>query len=499
MCSKDTEISGYQSSLIEKLCVIIPTYNNAGTLEDVILRSHKYCNHIIVVNDGSTDATVEILDRIEIPITVVSYKDNRGKGHALIQGFKKALSLGWKYAITIDSDGQHYPEDIPLLIEAELQHPNAIIVGSRNLEGKELSKGSLFANKFSNFWFTLQTGKKLSDTQTGYRLYPLEKLNFFNLVTSRYESELELLVFSSWNDAELVEVPVNVYYPSREERVSHFRPCYDFARISLLNTLLCIGALLYGYPRKLLFFLRSIIYSVISLLFFLVAAFLISCFALVYLKFTKATDKKKENYHKLLFRIATFVAHHIPGTKFSISNSTQETFKKPAVIISNHQSHLDLMYGMMLTPKLIILTKKWVWNNPFYGIIVRLADFVPITEGYEKTIEYAEKLVAKGYSVLVYPEGTRSVDCSIQRFHRGAFYLAEQLHLDIVPMIEYGPGKVLPKTGWRLLPGRVHIEIKERITQGDVAFGNTFKGRAKKFERYYVMELARVSDKINFG
>ena len=117
--------------------------------------------------------------------------------------------------------------------------------------GVDRSKGSNFANKFSNFWFYVQTGKALEDTQTGYRLYPLHKLYGVGLLTSRYEAELELLVFASWHGVELVSIPVNVYYPPREERVSHFRPGKDFARISVLNTVLCFLAVVYGLPLRL--------------------------------------------------------------------------------------------------------------------------------------------------------------------------------------------------------------------------------------------------------
>ena len=125
------------------------------------------------------------------------------------------------------------------MLQANIDNPGALIVGERtNLEKAERSRGSRFANRFSNFWFALQTGHRLSDTQSGYRLYPLKKLPPLGLLTSRYEAELELLVFASWAGVRLVRENVNVYYPPREERVSHFRPARDFARISLLNTIL---------------------------------------------------------------------------------------------------------------------------------------------------------------------------------------------------------------------------------------------------------------------
>ena len=182
------------------ICVIIPTFNNEGTLADVVRRSFQECDDVIVVDDGSTYNVREKLLKtpeativsplngktIEAPsgavggasgvglnLTIVTHDRNRGKGRALSTGFQKALELGFSYAITLDADGQHYPEDIPLFLEANRQHPGALIIGSRRMEGKEQSRGSRFANRFSNFWFYVQTGRRLPDTQSGYRLYPL--------------------------------------------------------------------------------------------------------------------------------------------------------------------------------------------------------------------------------------------------------------------------------------------------------------------------------------
>ena len=177
-----------------KVCVVVPTYNNGRTVADVVRRIAAITPQIIVVIDGCTDDTREQLAQLkEIPLTLVDYAQNKGKGHALVAGFRKAKEMGYDYAITIDSDGQHFPEDIPQFIEALQQHPGALIIGARNLQEKNMPGGNTFANKFSNFWFTVQTFKRLPDTQTGYRLYPLHKLSGTRLITSRYEAELELL------------------------------------------------------------------------------------------------------------------------------------------------------------------------------------------------------------------------------------------------------------------------------------------------------------------
>ena len=238
----------------QNICVVVPTYNNGGTIVDVLRRILFQTDKVIVVIDGCTDNTREQLQQLgDTPIDIVDYYPNRGKGHALVAGFQRALELGYDYAITIDSDGQHFPEDIPLFVETSQQMPGALIVGSRNLVQENMSGGSLFANKFSNFWFTVQTWLSLPDTQTGFRLYPLHKLAGTRWITSRYEAELELLVFAAWRGVRLVSLPIRVYYPPREERVSHFRPAADFTRISILNTVLCFLAVIYGWPRMLLY------------------------------------------------------------------------------------------------------------------------------------------------------------------------------------------------------------------------------------------------------
>ena len=231
-----------------KVCTVMPTYNNGGTLHDMVERVLAYCADVIVVNDGCTDNSAAVLASFGNAITVVDYGKNRGKGYALKQGFKKAKQLGFDYALTIDSDGQHFPEDIPLFVNALEQNEEALIVGSRNLNQENMPGGNTFANKFSNFWFKVQTGIDLPDTQTGFRLYPLQRLP--KIFSSRYEAELALLVFSAWRGIDLIPVKINVLYP--EDRVTHFRPFWDFFRISVLNTLLCLVAVVYGWPSRLI-------------------------------------------------------------------------------------------------------------------------------------------------------------------------------------------------------------------------------------------------------
>ncbi|SFF92273.1 glycosyltransferase family 2 protein [Prevotella sp. KH2C16] len=236
----------------ERICVIVPTFNNAGTIVDVLRRIGKITHNIIVVNDGCTDDTHQRILQSGVEVGLVEYAKNRGKGYALRQGFRKAIERGYEYAITIDSDGQHFPEDIPLFLEAHRQHGSTLLVGARTLNPDNMRRGSGFANKFSNFWFNLQTGLHLEDTQSGYRLYPIIRMNPRWIITSRYESELEFLVYSAWKGIEVRNIPIRVYYPPKAERVSHFRPFWDFMRITLLNIVLTTGAICYYLPLKLI-------------------------------------------------------------------------------------------------------------------------------------------------------------------------------------------------------------------------------------------------------
>ena len=233
-----------------KCCVLLPTYNNAQTLKAVIENVLEYTQSVIVVNDGSTDNTSEILAAFP-QVKNVSYSKNQGKGWAMRKGFEYALSLGFEYAITMDTDGQHFAKDLPVFIE-ELKHKkNAIIIGSRNLNQNNVPGKSSFGNKFSNFWFKLETGIDMPDTQSGYRLYPIKALNKISFFTKKYEFEIEVLVRGAWAGIEICHVPIAVYYPPKEERITHFRPFKDFSRISVLNTFLVAATFLCIKPRDL--------------------------------------------------------------------------------------------------------------------------------------------------------------------------------------------------------------------------------------------------------
>lgn len=237
-----------------KATVLIPTYNNAGSLAAVLRDVLTYTNCVLVVNDGSTDDTLQVLEQFP-QVQLVSYTQNRGKGFALRKGFAKALELGFDYAITLDADGQHFAKDLPTMLNCIEQYPNTIVVGARNMNQENVPGKSSFGNRFSNFWFWLYAGKKAPDTQSGYRLYPIRAMKKIRFYTRKYEFEVEVLVRSVWNGIKVEFAPISVYYPPAEERVSHFRPFQDFSRISVLNTVLFFIAFLYIKPRD---FFRSL-------------------------------------------------------------------------------------------------------------------------------------------------------------------------------------------------------------------------------------------------
>ncbi len=228
--------------------ILIPTYNNAPTLARVLKGVLSYTQEVWVVNDGATDHTAQVLS--EFPqVRVITLPKNQGKGNALKIGFRTLLAQGYDYALTIDSDGQHFPEDIPTFLSAlEGRTEPILLVGSRDMTGESVPKKSSFGNRFSNFWFHLETGIRLPDTQSGYRFYPLLQLpkRYFS---GKFEFEIEVLVRTAWRGVAVENVPVRVLYDPAE-RVSHFRPLRDFMRISLLNTCLVLIAFLYIKPRN---------------------------------------------------------------------------------------------------------------------------------------------------------------------------------------------------------------------------------------------------------
>ena len=234
-----------------KCCVIIPTYNNEKTLQHVIEGVLSYTSNLIVVNDGSTDSTSEILSKFpDIPVQHIS--PNRGKGNALKTGFRFAVQHGYEYAITIDSDGQHMPSDLPKFLDKIEAEPGSLIIGARNMNQDGVPGKSSFGNRFSNFWYKVETGYDMPDTQSGYRLYPIKRLNKLKYFTRKFEFEIEVIVRAAWRGIPVTSIPIEVFYAEGDDRVTHFRPFKDFTRISVLNTVLVFLA--FAIYRPLMYF-----------------------------------------------------------------------------------------------------------------------------------------------------------------------------------------------------------------------------------------------------
>lgn len=221
--------------------IVIPVYNHGATLRSVTERALATEAPVLVVDDGSDDGGPETLSGLDL--NVVRQERNLGKGAAILRGAREARSLGHTHMLILDADGQHDPADAPALLDLSRTHPNAIVIGARKFPEEHVPGGSRLGRGFSNFWLRLQTGKRVSDAQCGFRVYPLRLLEHLRLRGGRYELETEVLACGAWAGAELLEVPISVHYPPGSERVSHFRPWRDTLRISLLNARLTLRAL----------------------------------------------------------------------------------------------------------------------------------------------------------------------------------------------------------------------------------------------------------------
>jgi uncharacterized protein (DUF2062 family) len=211
------------------VCVVIPVFNHADTLPAVARAAQKHFP-VIVADDGSTDHP-----RPPEDIAVVRLEQNCGKGAALRAGFKLAVELGFTHAITVDADGQHSAEDLPKFAVACARKPEALIVGVRNLKTSGAPGHRQCSNAASNFWFRVETGVRLADTQCGFRCYPLALTRRLKVRSQHYAFELEFMVRAAWLDTPIVPVPVTCNYLPKQIRHSHFRPVVDLARITIMN------------------------------------------------------------------------------------------------------------------------------------------------------------------------------------------------------------------------------------------------------------------------
>jgi glycosyltransferase involved in cell wall biosynthesis len=214
-----------------RFAILIPVYNHAAGIGPVIERARGLGLPVWVVDDGSTDGTAARLGKIE-GITVIRHGQNRGKGAALLTGFA-ALAGRADWAVTLDADGQHDPNDVPGLIRAIPTGSRPIVIGRRvGMVGEDVPWTSRFGRGFSNFWVRCAGGAPLSDTQSGMRIYPLPETAGLGVRARRFQFEVEVLVRARWAGIPVIETPVGVSYRPGMKRISHFRPCVDFCRNS---------------------------------------------------------------------------------------------------------------------------------------------------------------------------------------------------------------------------------------------------------------------------
>jgi glycosyltransferase involved in cell wall biosynthesis len=214
-----------------RFAFVIPVYNHAGSVAQVIRQAMDLNYPVFVIDDGSTDDTPKKLAEIQ-GINIISHKKNIGKGAAIMSGFIAASSVA-DWAITIDADGQHYPEDALKLINTIPEGTLPIVVGKREgMIGEHVPWTSRFGRKFSNFWVWLSGGPALCDSQSGMRVYPLPESIYLGTKARRFQFEVEILVQAKRKGIPVMEVPVRVNYYPGGTRISHFRPFVDFMRNS---------------------------------------------------------------------------------------------------------------------------------------------------------------------------------------------------------------------------------------------------------------------------
>lgn len=241
-----------------------------------------------------------------------------------------------------------------------------------------------------------------------------------------------------------------------------------------------------GFPYTI----GSILNTIYCFIYFLLGCLVARIYKGILYLIPISKTKKKESFHKLLYHFTKFFLKTMITVRTKIHNPHNESFEKPAVIIANHQSFVDILLMLSMHPKVIMLTNNWVYNSPFFGKIVQYADYYHTNDGYEPLVERLRERVNEGYSILVFPEGTRSADASILRFHKGAFYLANELKLDIVPAIIYGPSNICSKKqGFYIKHGQIHLNIMERVLFEDKTFGETYQQKAKLFRAYFQREF----------
>jgi len=248
--------------------------------------------------------------------------------------------------------------------------------------------------------------------------------------------------------------------------------------------------------KYLPFTLWSFLKSVFAFTYFFTGSLILTIMGVFFTKlwpFNK--EKGKYYFHAWVSRFTWSMMYIMANVKKRVYNLAGQDFSKPAIYISNHGSFLDILVTTMLNPKLVLLTNKWVWKSPVFGGVVRMAEYHPVAEGATDSIEPLRDLVNRGYSIVVFPEGTRSYDDKMKRFHKGAFYIADALGLDIVPLILHGVQYTMQKGDWLLKDGTCSEYIYPPIRHDDKSFGETYSERAKLIGKWMRNEYALIKEK----
>ncbi len=241
-------------------------------------------------------------------------------------------------------------------------------------------------------------------------------------------------------------------------------------------------------PTLILTFIAFTYYVTVSLTVALVG------YILLYLVPYPGKKKRKLFFHYLVRNALKILTYMMVNVSKRHVGRQHMDFSKPALIIANHASFLDILVTVMQHPKLILLTNKWVYYSPVFGKVVQLADYYPVMEGVDPAIEKFVDIVKDGYSIVVFPEGTRSPDGRLKRFHKGAFYLAEQLNLDIVPMLLHGTGDTIKKGDFMVMNAFMTMKFLPRILPGDKTFGQGYAERTKIISRYFKTEYEKLRE-----
>ncbi len=231
---------------------------------------------------------------------------------------------------------------------------------------------------------------------------------------------------------------------------------------------------------------RSFLHGILSFCYYGFGGFLMSVFSVTLLKILPLTTKiKMQGFRYVISKFMKSVLYTNGFVTKTILNPNKEQFHKPAVIIANHTSFLDILAVGMLNPKIIFLVSDWVYNSPVFGGAVKAAGFYPISAGLEGGLEHLRPKIATGFSIIIFPEGTRSKNNQMNRFHKGAFYLAEHFNLDILPVLVHGNSEVLPKGDFIIYDGSITVKILDRITPDDKSFGVDYTERTKKISAFF--------------